>query len=131
MESEPNPTPPSNFLFSVDTLLTEQELCIQKENTDRALAQSIEQPNVVELGDKLKQWALAGFPNIFPVLYFSFNYPSICSDGITRSFADYFQYLVGCTLEEQIQKLESKLKGIKVQCEYTAPSSFTLRVTKS
>jgi hypothetical protein len=119
------------YLFSINNLLTEHELLLQQEERDRALAKTIESPNVAELGLKLKEWAIAGFPHLFPILSFHFSLPVLCSDGVARTFAEYFVYLAGCTISEQIQNLQSKLDGISVHCEYTGPTSLTLRVSKA
>lgn len=118
------------YLFSIESLLTEQERSSAQEAQDRALAATIEFPNVDELGAKLRQWATQGFPDLFIISTYSFAVPKVCSDGVSRSFYDYFQFIMGCTITEQIQKLQDKLNGIRVDCEYIGPSMFNLRVSK-
>jgi hypothetical protein len=121
----------SSYLFDIDTLLTERETILQQESQDRALASTIETPNPGEFGEKLRQWAAIGFPDFFPTLSFTFGMPKMCSDGVSRPFYAYFQFLTGRTLTEQIEILQSKLKGIRVDCEYTSATSFVLRVSKA
>lgn len=118
------------YLFSVESLLTEQETARAQEARDRALAITIEFPNVDELGDKLRQWAGQDFPDLYVVSTYSFGIPKMCSDGVVRNFYDYFQFLMGCTITEQIQKLQDKLDGIRVDCEYIGTTTFNLRVSK-
>lgn len=130
VETATGPTGPT-YLFSINNLLTEHELLLQQEERDRTLAKSIENPNVTELGLKLKEWAIAGFPHLFSILSFHFSLPVLCSDGVARTFAEYFVFLVGCSIGEQIAKLQDKLDGIELHCEYTGPTSVTLRVSRA
>lgn len=119
------------YLFSVNTLLSEHEQLLQQEDRDRALAKTIENPNLEELGRKLKDWAIAGFPDFYPVLSYSFSLPAVCSDGVSRNITEYLAFLTGQNVGQHIGMLDAKLEGISVQCEYTSASSFNLRVTKS
>jgi hypothetical protein len=119
------------YLFSVNTLLTEQEVLLQKEDADRSLANSIASPNVTELGTKLKEWARLGFPYLHTVLSFTFTLPYECSDGVKREIAEYIFFLTGKTLRENIDILQNKLEGIAVHCEYTSSNSFSLRVARA
>lgn len=126
MEEATSPT----YLFSVNTLLSEHEQLLQQEQRDRALVDTIENPNVSELGAKLKQWAMEGFTYLYPVLFFSFSVPTVCSDGVTRTLAEYIQFLSGKELNTHIANLQSKLEGMTLHCEYTSSTSFHLRVSK-
>jgi len=119
------------YLFSVNTLLTEHEVLLQKEGNDRTLASKIASPIVSDLGEKLKEWARVGFPYMFLVSSFTFGIPNECSDGVKRTLDEYISFLTGHTIDENIQLLQSKLDGIAVHCEYTSPISFNLRVSKA
>ena len=130
MEPEQIPTEPS-FLFSVDTLLTEQEKLLQKESEDRTAVSIIDNPNLTELGVKLREWATRGFADAFAIFSVQVNPPEVCSDGVTRNFLQYIDFLCGEPVSARILRLQSKLQGMVITCSYSVGNDMTFHVSKA
>jgi hypothetical protein len=134
MDIDPSQVPNStedSFLFSIDTLLTEQEKTLQKETTDRSTVNTIDNPDTTMLGNKLREWAFAGFPNVFPIFSIHIDPPTLCSDGVSRTFLQYIDYVCQEPVGDRIARLQSKLQGMEITCSYSVGNSITLHVSKS
>ena len=133
-ENIPEPTvsvsEPSPYLFSVDTILSEYEIVSQKEASDRAILDTIEFPNVDDLGAKLVDWARRGFPDIFPIFSIVISPPAKCLDGVSRSLFEYTDYIMGISIGDKMSRLSAKLGGMSVSCSYSG-SRITFHVTKT
>lgn len=119
----------TEYLFDVNTLLTEHDLLLKKEAEDRALVNTIEFPDMILFKSKLVEWASIGFPPNYVVYSITLVPPPACSDGVVRNMVEYASYLGGVSLEERVLRLSNKLKGMRL--EFTSsPPNFMLNVFK-
>jgi len=112
--TEEGPTGPSPL--SIADLLADQSVLEAKEQEDGRLFAAI---GTLTIKPSLLQWARQGFPNAFCVHEIPVQIPSICSDGVTRSLADYIVFCSGKTIHEHVALLQSTLLDIVVQFSYT------------
>jgi hypothetical protein len=123
------PTANSQYIITLDELITSQEVLKQKENEDKLIIDQLDNPNPIELKAKLYQWAIQKFPDSFPVFSVTISPPSVCSDGITRELYDYIEYCSGTNIRDRLLSLQSKLQGIQVLNSYSG-NTITIHVSK-
>jgi hypothetical protein len=111
-DSEYIPPPPT--LITLADILNATEVIHQKETADKSLLESIGNVSFDSLRSKLIQWASAGFPNAYQLMNISIIPPSVCSDGVTRSLADYILFCSGKTIHEHVDVLQQKLPDMTV-----------------
>ena len=117
------------YLFDIDTLVTDHDRLLQKEAEDRAIASTVENPDPVALKAKLVEWASRGFPGAYPVFSVTLNPPAVCSDGVARDKHEYFTFLTGAPIWAKLTALSEKLKGMHL--EYSAEgNTFTIHIFK-
>jgi hypothetical protein len=114
------PTPPPRVTMA--DILAAQEVLLQTEAMDRAILNSIGQMSADSLRSILIQWATAGFPNAYPIQDITVTPPPRCSDGVTRSLADYITFSSGKTIQEHVAVLQDMLPDIAVSFCYTGAS---------
>jgi hypothetical protein len=110
----PEPTPPVPVVITLADILSATELVHQKETADKALLESIGNVTFESLRTTLIQWASAGFPNAYQLMNISITPPSVCSDGVSRSLADYIVFCSGKTINEHVDVLQQKLPDMTV-----------------
>lgn len=121
--------PPIDYLFDVDTLVSEHDLLLKKEAEDRAIANTVEFPDTTALKAKLVEWASKGFPSGSPVFSVTLNPPAVCSDGVVRDKHEYFTFLAGAPIWEKLKAFSEKLKGMHL--EYSSTENvFTVHILK-
>ncbi len=120
----------SQFLFSIDDLLNSQEVIEQQENEDRLKVQSFINPSYEQLKPIFLQWAKQGFPSVYPINTLKLNAPSICSDGQSRTFPVYIEYLLDKTIETWLQDLSSKSNGMLFTFSHSGGNTITLHVSR-
>jgi hypothetical protein len=123
------PTPGPFYIITLNELVSSQEVLLKKEANDKIIADTIDNPNVVELRAKLLQWATLGFPDAFAVFSVTVTPPPVCSDGVTRSLYDYIQFCSGVSIADKLTSLQSKLQGIQVLNSYSG-NTITIHVSK-
>ena len=106
----PAPEPP----LSIEDLLNEQVMKLQKEQADRQLLESISAQSAQALKPTLLQWAMRGFPAAYPIMSLPIQPPNVCADGEVRGLSDYISYVSGKTIEEHVCEMCCKLKGMVV-----------------
>ncbi len=119
------------FLFSIDDLINSQEVIEQQENEDRLKVQSFINPSYEQLKPIFLQWAKQGFPSVYPVNTLKLNAPSTCSDGQSRTFPVYIEYLLNKTMESWLEELSSKANGMKFTFSHSGGNTITLHVSRS
>lgn len=124
------PTPGPFYIITLDELVTSQEVLKKKEADDKVLADTIDNPNTVELRAKLLQWATAGFPDAFAVFSITITPPPVCSDGVTRGLYDYIEFCSGMSVINKMRALEGKLQGIQVLNSYSG-NTITIHVSRA
>ena len=110
------PTGPTGpvYLFTIDQLVTQQSLAVQQEATDRAVLLPLTNPGSYGFTPALQAWASAGFPALGDLVTITFNPPSPCSDGTTRTVYEYVSYLLGKDLGAATVALDAKFLGITI-----------------
>ena len=109
-EPEPVPLVP----ISLADILSAIEVVQQKEATDKSLLEGIGSVSTESLRPLLIQWALRGFPSVFPIMEVVVVPPPQCSDGVTRGLTSYITFCSGKTMHEHVDILQQKLAGISV-----------------
>ena len=112
---------PPSYIITIDELKATQEALSHKESTDRSAVFRFVQPDSEELKRKLISWAASGLPDGFRLDSISIEPPSKCIDGQIRPKFEYVEYLLGTTLFERLQLLQSKLPGMALS--YSLPDS--------
>ena len=120
----------SNTIISLDDLLLGHDLIVQKEATDKLIVDGIATPNTSEMTSNLYQWAKGGFPPIFPLFSVGVDTPHKCADGVSRSFYDYVEYLLGGTIGDKMQVLQARLPGMQLSYSIN-PSNLVFHVSKA
>ena len=126
-ETGPTGPPPPPPPLSIADLLADQSVLEAKEQDDKQLFDAI---GSLSLKPQLLQWARQGFPNAFCVYEIPVGVPSVCSDGVSRSLAEYIPYCSGRTIHEHVALLQEKLLDITVTFSYTG-SSIQIVVLKA
>ena len=123
MPTAPEPEPP----LAIEDLLNDVAVLQQKEAADKSALDAI---GGLSLRGKLVTWATLGFPNAWTVHEVAVVPPSQCSDGVSRSLADYIQFVSGKTLAEHVATLQTRVTGITVSYAWTG-SAILIVVTKA
>ena len=89
-------------------ILSATEVVLRKEAEDRLMLETINQITFPALRANLIQWATLGFPNAHPIHVVTVTPPEICSDGVSRTLADYVTFLMGKSMGELIQGLQAR-----------------------
>jgi hypothetical protein len=122
--------PPVQYLFDIDALVTDHDRLLQKEAEDRAIANTVENPDPIAFKTKLVEWASKGFPDSYPVFSVTITPPTVCSDGVTRDVSQYFEFLTGVSAFAKADTLTAKLKGMCVECSFPYENTFKFFVRR-
>jgi hypothetical protein len=119
----------SPYIITLDELKATQEALSHKETLDRSTMLRFVQPDSEELKRKLLQWATFGLPDGFQLNSVSIEPPSRCIDGQIRSTFEYVEYLLGTTIYDRFQSLQTKLPGMSLSYSFPA-SQICMHVSK-
>ena len=123
----PPPAPPT---ISFDDIVSATEVLQAKEQADKALIESIGALTFESLRASLIQWGVAGFPNAYPILSLPITVPTPCSDGQTRTLADYITFCSGKTIQEHVDGLQQRVQGMVVSYANVS-GAVTIVISKS
>lgn len=118
LEVTPPPPPPQILLADI---LNAAEVVAQKETQDKNALESIGTLPFDAMKTTLIQWAKVGFPNAYPVYTVPITPPATCSDGVTRTLADYISFLTGKTMSELISPLQTRCPEFVISFATTGP----------
>lgn len=118
---EPVQPPPPPAITLAD-LMNAAAVIRQKEAADRTTLETIWNISVPDLQTRLLQWAIGGFANAYTIMELVVQPPTTCSDGVSRSLADYIQFCSEKTIQEHVALLQAKLADIVVSFAYTGTS---------
>ena len=100
---------------SMDDILSDQSVLLQRQSdTTALLTNQIINVSASSLKPILLQWASFGFPTTFILLQIPIDLPEICSDGVSRSAAEYIDFCMGDLAPQVYTALSAKLPGILV-----------------
>lgn len=108
----PEPTQPVH-IATLDELMSSHAVIVAKEVADAASLTSLASPTPDVFRPQLFQWAAAGFPDMYIIHAISVTPPSICADGVTRSFAKYVEYCLKTDMGTIIQSMAALMRGIQ------------------
>ncbi len=101
-------------VIRLDEILSIPEVRRQKEAADNTTLQTIANPNLVDIRNRLVQWATNGFAGDCLLFSISIQPPEVCSDGVTRSLGEYIQFVSGKTIHEHTDLLRIRLPDFVV-----------------
>ena len=119
--------PDNNYIATMDDLLQNQTTAHQQEDTDRAGLQPFVTPT--DFSAPLSRWASSGFQSPFTIFSVQFTVPALCSDGIKRNPYDYICFLLGQSVDAQVESFQEKFQGIKISC-LVSDTTLSVRVSK-
>ncbi len=115
--------------YSLQDLLNEQTVLSSKETTDYTTLMTLFDQTVSQLKPQLINWASAGLPNGFPIGSVTITNPAVCSDGVSRDFLGYLQYIAGDTFTNLLLINQNKFTDIYFTYSYSN-TTLTLHVSK-
>lgn len=117
-------------VIRLDEILSVPEVRRQKESADNVTLQTIANPNLVDIRNRLVQWATNGFAGDCTLFSVSIQTPDVCSDGTTRSLADYIQFVSAKTIHEHLALLQLRLPDFVVLFVYLSNGVIEFRASR-
>jgi len=115
-----------DYIATMDDLLQNQTTAHQQEDTDRAGLQPFITPT--DFSAPLSRWASSGFQSPFTIFAVQFTVPAVCSDGVKRTPYDYICFLLGQSLDAQLELFQAKFQGMKISC-LVSDTTLSVRVS--
>lgn len=103
---------PNEGKITIDQLLNDQAVILQKENDDRDRLNIFFSPTLDSLKPTLLAWAKKGFPSVEKVSQVILDPPRICSDGQIRTIPYYVEYILNDTLVNCLNKVNAITVGM-------------------
>jgi len=116
-------------IATLEELMASHEATVNKEAADRETLWVLLNESRETLRAPLFRWAAARFPAGWVVQSFTLDIPPTCSDGISRSVYDYFEYCLGTDMGRMIANIQSKLTDIQVSYSFQG-NTLRLHVSK-
>ena len=106
------------YIITMDDLLENQRTARHQEDIDRNGLQPFVNPTVppADFAAPLSRWADSGFQSPFTIFSVQFTVPPVCSDGVSRSPYDYICFLLGQSVEAQLEMFRTNFRGFLVTC---------------
>lgn len=120
--TDTGPTGPPPPAITLADLMNAADVIRQKEASDRTILETIWNTSIPTLQNRLLQWAVGGFTNAYTIMELVIQPPTTCSDGVSRSLADYIQFCSEKTIQEHVALLQAKLGDITVSFATTGGS---------
>jgi hypothetical protein len=113
------------IIASIEELVKSYEATIAQETQDRQILQALLTPSRELFRTQLFQWAGRGFTSRYAIHSFTLTPPSVCSDGIVRTFPGYIDYcLDGKTMGHITETMASLMPGIEVSYSIIGNTAF-------
>lgn len=116
-------------IATMDELMASFGVLVNKETTDKATVSILSNQTRDTLRAPLFQWAALGFPAIWVIQSFTLDPPPICSDGVSRNVAEYFNYCLGRDLNDVVADIRVKIVGIVLSMSFQG-NTLRLHVSK-
>jgi hypothetical protein len=116
-------------IATIEELMASYGAIVNKEADDKKTVSLLLNENRESLRVPLFQWAAAGFPGSYIVQSIAIDTPSICSDGVSRNFMEYFNYCLGKDLNDVLDDIRSKMIGIGLSVSIEG-NTLRLHVTR-
>jgi len=113
------------IIASMEELVKSYEATIAQETQDRQMLQALLTPSREVFRTQLFQWAGRGFTDRYCIHSFTLTPPSVCSDGVVRTFPGYIDYcLNGKTMGHITETMASLMPGIEVSYSIIGNTAF-------
>lgn len=102
--------------MTMDGLIQNQISAERQEDIDRTGLGPFTHPTLppADFATPLTRWANTGFQSPFTIFSVQFTVPPVCSDGKTRTPYEYICFLLGQSVDDQLQLFKSNFQGIKI-----------------
>ena len=127
--SEPAIEPPLEVI-RLEEILSVPEVRKRKEDADAATLQTIANPNLVDIRNRLVQWATNGFAGDCVLFSITIVPPDVCTDGVTRSVSDYIVFVSGKTIYEHLDLLRLRLPDFTVSFVFLSGYIIEFRASR-
>jgi len=132
MDSSGTSTGPT-YIATIDQLLSLQQVVTNQELSDTAtLREMFVTPTVSSFQTQLATWATLNFPTNYPIASIQISPPTVCSDGISRT---YIPYALFCLQVESFDLLVAQLQpqflGITLSYTLSDPATISVVVSKA
>jgi len=119
---------PPRILLS--DLMTDLSVLQQQEATDRASFRAVTSPDFREIRTKLISWLANGKQGNCTLIHIPFAVPNVCSDGVSRNFFEYVEFVSGKPLTAHLQSLQTILPDFEIgyQCSRTELSFCVVQI---
>jgi hypothetical protein len=117
----------SSYNVTMNDLLQNQVTALHQEHMDREGLRPFMTPT--DFSGPLSRWANSGFQSPFTIFAVQFTVPPVCSDGVKRTPYEYICFLLGKTVNEQVELLQTSFQGIKVSC-LISDTTLSIRVSQ-
>lgn len=113
------------IIASMEELVKSYEATIAQETQDRQMLQALLTPSREVFRTQLFQWAGRGFTDRYCIHSFTLTPPSVCSDGVVRTFPGYIDYcLDGKNMGHITETMASLMPGIEVSYSIVGNTAF-------
>lgn len=115
--------------YTLEDLLNEQTVLSSKETTDYTTLMTLFDQTIHQLKPQLINWASAGLPDGFAVGSVTITNPGVCSDGVSRDYLGYLQYISGDTFTNLLLINQNRFTDIVFTYSYSN-TTITLHVSR-
>jgi len=113
------------IIASIEELVKSYEATVAQETQDRQMLQALLTPSRELFRTQLFQWAGRGFTSRYAIHSFTLTPPTVCSDGVVRTFPGYIDYcLDGKTMGHITETMASLMPGIEVSYSIVENTAF-------
>ena len=113
------------IIASIEELVKSYEATVAQETQDRQMLQTLLTPSRELFRTQLFQWAGRGFTDRYCIHSFTLTPPSVCCDGVVRTFPGYIDYcLDGKTMGHITETMASLMPGIEVSYSIIGNTAF-------
>lgn len=102
----------------MDDLVQNQLAARHQEDIDRDGLQPFVNPTQppADFAAPLSRWANSGFQSPFTIFSVQFTLPAVCSDGVSREPYEYICFLLGQSIDTQLELFRANFQGFRVTC---------------
>jgi hypothetical protein len=100
-------------------LLADLSVLQQQETEDRAKFLTLASPDLQDIRSKLITWLASGKQGNCTLIQIPFTVPNVCSDGVSRNFFEYVEFVSGKSFDTYLHSLQALLPDFEVGYQRT------------
>ncbi len=110
--------PPDPPRIRLSDLMTDLSVLQQQEAADRTSFLAVTSPDLSSIRSNLITWIAAGRQGNCVLMRVPLSVPNVCSDGVSRNFFEYVEFVSGKSLASHVQSIQDILPDFEVgyQC---------------